>query len=62
MPPRPHLMRMGRERIYAWKPFIGSNERPLDTDDLTRSVVIARRTEAAMLILCCLWTLPWLWF
>lgn len=46
----------------VWKPFIGSYERPLDTDDLTRSVVIARRTEAAMLILCCLWTLPWLWF
>ena len=40
-----------------WKPFIGSNERPLTINDMEIAVKINRRAEVAMIIIVILWSL-----
>lgn len=37
---------------YFEKPYIGTNERPLCTDDMTKAARINRRTEVVMLLIC----------
>lgn len=41
----------------VWKPFIGTNDRLLDTHDMQRAVSINRRAEVAMVLLVALWLL-----
>lgn len=43
--------------VEVWKPFIGTNDRPLTTADMERSVRINRLAELAAIALCCLTTL-----
>lgn len=38
----------------VWKPYIGSNTRPLTTQDMQLAIRINRRAEGAMIILICL--------
>lgn len=41
----------------VWKPYIGSNPRPLTTTDMTQAIRINRRVELGMILLTCIFLL-----